>query len=145
MTVVKFCCQFLKAIILKTFNEIFLAFLPVESKTNIFNINIHFTENLFLGFDRYCCKIFPEPAISHPFWAPALTKNVLSIFFPRWLLVNDNRNKGVSAFLFLLCSIGFGKNNFCIFLFWIKIILFKNKELLTITKNADTLLYSNVF
>ena len=27
-------CQFLKAIILKTFNEIVLAFLPVESKTN---------------------------------------------------------------------------------------------------------------
>ena len=75
------CCQFLKTIILKTFNEIVLAFLPVESKTNMLYVNINFTENLFFGFGRYCGKVFPEPAVSQPFWVPGLTKNVLSIFF----------------------------------------------------------------
>ena len=48
------CCQFLKAIVLKTFNEIVLAFLPVERKTNILYVNINFTGNLFFGFGRYC-------------------------------------------------------------------------------------------
>ena len=61
------CCQFLKAIIFKTFNEIVLAFLPVESKTSIFYVNIKFTGNLFSGLGRYCGKVVPEPASSHPF------------------------------------------------------------------------------
>ena len=61
------CCQFLKAIILKTFNEIVLAFLPVERKTNILYVNINFTGNLFFGFGRYCGKLVPEPTVSHPF------------------------------------------------------------------------------
>ena len=39
------------------------------------------------------------------FWAPALTKNVFSIYFSRWFLVNKSRNKRVSTFL--LCFIGF--------------------------------------
>ena len=73
--------KFLKAIILKTFNEFVLAFFPVESKTNILYVNIHYTGNLFFGFRRYCGKVFLEPAVSHPFWALVLTKNVLSIFF----------------------------------------------------------------
>ena len=37
------CCKFLKPIILKTFNEIVLAFLSVESKINILYVNINFT------------------------------------------------------------------------------------------------------
>ena len=61
------CCQFLKAIILKTFNEIVLAFLPVERKTNILYVNINFTGNLFFGFGRYCGKLVPETTVSHPF------------------------------------------------------------------------------
>ena len=44
-------------------------------------VNINFTGNLFFGFGIYYGKVFPEPVVSHPFWAPALTKNVLSIFF----------------------------------------------------------------
>ena len=35
--------------------------------------------------------------VSHPFRLPALTKNVLSIFFPCWHLVNGSRTKRVSA------------------------------------------------
>ena len=61
------CCQFLKAIILKTFNEIVLAFLPVERKTNILYVNINFTGNLFFGFGRHCGKLVPETTVSHPF------------------------------------------------------------------------------
>ena len=57
-----------------------IAFLPVESKTNILSVNINFTENSFFGFHRYCGEVVPEPAVSHPFWVPALTKNVLAIF-----------------------------------------------------------------
>ena len=52
---------------LKAFHEIALAFLPVESKTNILYANINFTGNSFLGFGRYCSKIVPETAVSHPF------------------------------------------------------------------------------
>ena len=58
---------FLKAIILKTFNDIVLAFLPVEIKANILYVNINFTGNLFYGFGRYSGKVVPEPATSHPF------------------------------------------------------------------------------
>ena len=75
------CCQFLKAIILKIFNGIFLAFLPVESKTNILYVNMYFIGNLFFGFGRYCGKVFPEPVIFHHFWAPAFRKNVFKYFF----------------------------------------------------------------
>ena len=60
-------CQFSKAIIIKTFNEIVLVFLPVESKTNTLYVNINFTGNLFFGFGRYCGKVAPEPAVSHRF------------------------------------------------------------------------------
>ena len=28
---------------------------------------IHFIGNLFFGFGRYCGKVVPEPAVSHPF------------------------------------------------------------------------------
>ena len=44
-----------------------IAFLPVESKTNILSVNINFPENLFFGFHRYCGEVVPEPAVSHPF------------------------------------------------------------------------------
>ena len=47
---VAFCCQFLKNIILKAYNEIVLDFLSVESKTNIFYVNINFTGNFFFGW-----------------------------------------------------------------------------------------------
>ena len=111
------------------FNEIVLPFLPVESKTNILYVNINFIGTLFSRFSRYCGKVVAEPTDSHPFWAPALTKNVLSIFFSHWYLVNETRNKTVSAFL--LYFIGFETINFFIFhqndenLFWIKLILSK--------------------
>ena len=36
--------------ILKTCNEIFLAFLPVETMTNILYLNINFAGNILLGF-----------------------------------------------------------------------------------------------
>ena len=62
-------------------NGIVLPFLPVESKTNILYVNINFTTTLFSRFGRYCGKVVPEPTDSHPFWVPALKKNVLSIFF----------------------------------------------------------------
>ena len=39
------CCEFLKSVILKTFNEIVLAFLSVKRKTNILYVNINFTVN----------------------------------------------------------------------------------------------------
>ena len=73
-------CKFLNSVISKTFDEIVLAFLSVESKTNILYVNINFTGNLLLGFGRYCGKVLPEPAVFHVLWAPALT-NVFSIFF----------------------------------------------------------------
>ena len=56
-----------KAAILKTFNEIVLAFLSVKSKTNILDVNINFTGNLLLGFGRYSGKVLPEPAVFHLF------------------------------------------------------------------------------
>ena len=90
-----------------------LAFLSVESKTNILYVNINFTGNLLLGFGRYCSKVLPEPAVFHLFWAPALTNNVFWIIFSRWLVVNNSRNKRVSAFL--LYFNGFGTINFYIF------------------------------
>ena len=46
-------------------------------------------------------------------WAPALTKNVLSIFFSRSILVNDSRNKKMAVYL--LCVIAFEIINFYIF------------------------------
>ena len=44
---------------------------------NILYVNLNFTGNLFFGFGRYYGKVVPEPAVSHPSWAPAVTKNVL--------------------------------------------------------------------
>ena len=61
------CCQFFISIILKIFDEIVLAFLPVESKTKILYVKINFTGNLFFGFGRYCGKVVPAPAVAHPF------------------------------------------------------------------------------
>ena len=46
---------------------------------------MNFIGKLFFGFGRYCGKVFPESAVSHPFYMPTLTKNVLSIFFSRCL------------------------------------------------------------
>ena len=106
------CCQYLKPIILKTFNQTFLAFLPVEFKTNILYVNINFAGKLFFGFGRYCRKVLPEHAVSHPFWAHAFTENSLSIFFARWLLVNDRRNKRVSAFIIFVKLSCFESNLF---------------------------------
>ena len=114
MLVSEYLFQFLKVII--------LAFLQVESKTNIFYVNINFTGNLFFAFGRYCGKVGPEPAVPHSFKALALTKNVLSIGFETI----------VFYVLFIKMSC-FGINLF-----------FKNRELLIITKNADTLLYSSL-
>ena len=114
---------FLKAIILKAFNEVVLNFSPVEAETNILYVNINFTGNLFFGFGRYCGKVVQKPADSHSFWATAFTKNVLSIFFSRWHLVNDSRNKRVSSLL--LCFIGFETINFDIF--FIKMSCFGSK------------------
>ena len=54
-----------KHIYLKAFNEIVLAFLSVESKTNILYVNINFTGKLLLGFGRCCGKVFPEATVFH--------------------------------------------------------------------------------
>ena len=61
------CCKFLKFIILKTFNEVVLAFLSVESKTNKVYVIMNFTGNLILGFGRHCGKVFPETAVFYLF------------------------------------------------------------------------------
>ena len=45
----------------------FQAFFSVESKTNVFYVNINFAGNLHLGFGRYWDKILPEPAVFHHF------------------------------------------------------------------------------
>ena len=51
--------KFLNFIILK------IAFLSVESKTNMLFVNISFAGTLLLGFGRYCGKVLPEPAAFH--------------------------------------------------------------------------------
>ena len=56
-----------KSVILKTFNKIVLAFLSVESKTNILYVRMNLTGNLPLGFGRYCDKVLLEPAVFHLF------------------------------------------------------------------------------
>ena len=81
------------------FNETVLAFLSVESKTKILYVNINMTGSLLSGFGRHCGKIVPEPAIFHLFWAPVLSNNFFSIFFSRWPVANNSRNKRVSALL----------------------------------------------
>ena len=53
----------MKAIILKTFDKIVLAFTPVESKTNMLYVNINYTRDLFCGFGRYSGKLVPEHAV----------------------------------------------------------------------------------
>ena len=99
--------------------------MPVESKTNLLYVNINFTGNLFFEFGRYCDKVVPEPAVSQLFSALALIKNIPSIFFSRWQLVNDSMDKRVSAFL--LCLIGFETIKFYMFL--IKMSCFGSKLL----------------
>ena len=118
------CCQFLKATILKTFNEIVLAFLPVESTTNILYVNKNFNGNLVFRLGKCCGKVVPELVVYHLFWEPAPAKNVLSIFCLCSHL-NDSRNKTVSAFL--LCFIDFETISFYN-LFWIKLILLKKEN-----------------
>ena len=66
---------------MKTFNEIVLGFLSVESKANILYVNLNFIGNLLLGFGRYSDEVLPELAVFHLFWAPALKNKVFSIFF----------------------------------------------------------------
>ena len=61
---------------LKTFNEIVLAFSSVESKSNALYLNINSTENLVLGFGRYCGKVIPKLVVFPFFWVPALANNV---------------------------------------------------------------------
>ena len=90
-----------------------LAFLPVKIKTNILYVNINFTGNVFFVCGRCCGKVGPGSDVSHRFWAPPLTKNVLPIFFSSRHLVNDSRNKSVSTFL--LCFIAFETINFYVF------------------------------
>ena len=51
----------------KPFNEIVLAVLSFESKTNILYVNINFIGNLLLGFGRYWGKVLAEPAVFHLF------------------------------------------------------------------------------
>ena len=65
---------------MEAFNEIALAFLPVESKTNILYVNIHFTGNLFFGFDRYCGKVFPEPAALFTFFERLHSQRIFFVF-----------------------------------------------------------------
>ena len=118
-------CSFLLSVfksgyLKNSFIEIVLVFLPVERKANILHVYINFTGNLFFGFGRYCGKVFPKPTVSHPFWVPAFTRNVLSIFFPCWLLVNGCRNKRVPTFW--LCFIGFETIN--VYIFFIKMSCF---------------------
>ena len=75
-------CKFLQSGTLKKFNEIILAFLSVERKTNIFFVNIKFMGNFLFEFGRYCGKVLWEPAVFHLFWSPSLTNNVFcNIFF----------------------------------------------------------------
>ena len=65
------CCKFLKlsekSFSKKSENEIDLAFLSVEGKTNTLHVNINFTENSLFGIGRYCGKVFPEPTDFHLF------------------------------------------------------------------------------
>ena len=78
--------------------------MTVKSKTNILYANMHFA-NLFFGLGRHWGKAFPESAAVHLFECLHSQK--------MWLLVNNSRNKRVSAFL--LCFIGFETINFYIF------------------------------
>ena len=118
--------MFLK--ILKTFNEIVLAFLSVESKINVLYVNINFTRNLLLEFGRYWGKVLTEATV-FIFLSACTHKCFFNIFFTL-TVVNNSRNKTVSAFL--LYFIGFDIINFYNFykneLFWIKLILLKIKN-----------------
>ena len=118
-----FCCLLLpvfKSHYLKNLQWNRFTFFANWKETNMLYVIINFTGNSFLGIGRYCGKVVPEPSDCHLFWTPALRNNVLSITFSLWHLVNDSRNKTVSAFL--LCFIGFGKINF--YIFFIKISCF---------------------
>ena len=121
------CCRFLKSFISKAFNRIVLAFLSVDSKTNKLYVNTYFPENLLLGFGRYCGKALQDSAVFHLFWVPALTNNVFSVYFSSWPVVNNSRNKRVSAFL--LYFFGFeARAPFCTAVFlWNSVQNFKAK------------------
>ena len=84
-------------------------------------VSINFTGHLLLEFGRYCSKVLPELAVFHLLWTPALTTNVFSILFSHWPIVNNSRNKRVSAFFYaslvLIQSLYFLHKNE---LFWIK-------------------------
>ena len=72
-------------------------------------------------------------------------KECFSVFFPRWLFLNKRGQKGVRVFVIFHW---FWKNIYIYFLkkwvVWDQNVSVKNKELLIITKSADTLLYSSV-
>ena len=99
-----------------------------------------------LGFGRYYGKVLTEPTIYHLFWAPALI-NVSSIFFARLPVVNNSRSKKATNIFVML---NWFWDNYFLYIFHKKSVIldqaysFKNTELLTITKSADTLWYSNV-
>ena len=52
---------------LKTFNDTMLAFLSVESKTNILYANKNFAGNIVFGFGRKCGKVFANYSLFHVF------------------------------------------------------------------------------
>ena len=57
--------KLLRSVISKTFNEIVLAFLPVERQTDMLSVNTFFTGNLLLEFGGYYGKVVPEPRVFH--------------------------------------------------------------------------------
>ena len=123
--------KFLKSVILKTFNEIVLAFLSVESKTNILYVNIKFTGKLLLGFGRCCGKVFQEATVFHLSEGLHSQIMVFQYFFQ------------VDFFFFFFKQLVFKYFSYKWF-FLDQTYSFKNKELVTITKNADIILFSSV-
>ena len=109
-----YCRKFLRSNILKIFNEIALAFLSVESKTNILHVNINFTGNLFLGDIVVKNSQNLLPFTVFVFFERLHSQRMFfTIFFSLRLLVNNSRIKRV--FAFLVCFIGFDSINFYTF------------------------------
>ena len=75
------CCTFLKSIFLQTLNKIISTLLSMESKTTILYVNMNFTGNLFLGFSRYCDKLYLESTVFHLFLCLHLQGMFLKFFF----------------------------------------------------------------
>ena len=53
--------------------------MSIERKPNILYVSIHFTGDSFLGFGRYCDKVFPELAALH--LSERLREGYLLLFF----------------------------------------------------------------